>query len=37
MNVIVSQEIETVCPAFVGACIEADVVNTPYQAELWRR
>ena len=36
MNVIVSREIETVCPAFVGACVEAEVVNTPYQAELWK-
>ena len=36
MKVIVSQEIETVCPAFVGACVEAEVVNTPYQADLWK-
>ena len=36
MNVIVSKEIETVCPVFVGACVEADVVNTPYQPELWK-
>ena len=36
MNVIVSKEIETVCPAFVGACVEAEVVNTPYQPELWK-
>ena len=36
MNVIVSNEIETVCPVFVGACVEADVVNTPYQADLWK-
>ena len=36
MNVIVSREIETVCPAFVGACVEAEVVNTPYQPELWK-
>ena len=36
MNVIVSKEIETVCPVFVGACVEAEVVNTPYQPELWK-
>lgn len=24
MKVIVSQEIKTVCPEFVGACVEAD-------------
>ena len=35
MNIIVSQEIEQVCPQFVGAAVEAQVVNTPYCAELW--
>ena len=35
MNVIVSQEIETVCPEFVGACVEARVENTKYCQELW--
>lgn len=35
MNVIVSEEIETVCPMFVGACIEANVENTKYSSELW--
>ena len=35
MKVIVSNEIEQVCPQFVGACVEAQVVNTPYCAELW--
>ena len=35
MNIIVSQEIEQVCPTFVGAAVEAQVVNTPYCAELW--
>ena len=30
MKVIVSQEIERVCPEFVGACVEARVVNTQY-------
>ena len=36
MKVIVSKEIETVCPGFVGAAVEASVVNTPYSAELWK-
>jgi DNA/RNA-binding domain of Phe-tRNA-synthetase-like protein len=35
MQIIVSQEIESVCPAFVGAAVEAQVVNTPYSEELW--
>ena len=35
MKVIVSNEIEQVCPGFVGACVEADVVNTPYCEGLW--
>ena len=36
MKVVVSQEIENVCPEFVGACVEAQVVNTPYNRELWQ-
>ena len=35
MQIIVSQEIESVCPAFVGAAVEAQVVNTAYSKELW--
>lgn len=35
MHIIVSQEIKTVCPAFVGAAVEAQVANTPYSEELW--
>ena len=35
MHIIVSQEIESVCPNFVGAAVEAQVVNTPYNAALW--
>ena len=35
MRVVVSQEIERVCPEFIGACVEAQVVNTAYNAELW--
>ena len=36
MIIHVSQEIESVCPEFVGACVEAQVVNTPYCEELWQ-
>lgn len=36
MKVIVSKEIEQVCPEFVGACVEAMVVNTPYCEALWQ-
>lgn len=36
MKVIVSNEIEQVCPGFVGACVEADVVNTPFSPGLWQ-
>ena len=36
MKVIVSKEIEQVCPEFVGACVEAEVVNTPYNEALWK-
>ena len=32
----VSQEIESVCPEFVGACVEAQVMNSPYCGELWQ-
>jgi DNA/RNA-binding domain of Phe-tRNA-synthetase-like protein len=35
MNIIVSQEIENVCPGFVGAAVEARVVNSSYSSELW--
>lgn len=35
MNVIVSKEIENVCPCFVGACIEANVQNSKYNKQLW--
>lgn len=35
MIVKVSKEIERVCPEFVGACLEAQVENTPYSAGLW--
>ena len=36
MKIIVSKEIEQVCPTFVGACVEADVVNTPSCEALWK-
>ena len=35
MKVVVSQEIEQVCPEFVGACVEASVENSEYCAALW--
>lgn len=34
MEVIVSNEIEQICPEFVGACLEAEVVNSPYNEAL---
>ena len=36
MKIIVSQEIEQVCPDFVGACVDAMVVNTPHHDDLWK-
>ncbi len=36
MKIIVSNEIASVCPEFVGACVEAHVQNSAYNAELWR-
>lgn len=35
MNIVVSKEIESVCPSFVGACVEAQVVNNEYCQPLW--
>ena len=35
MKIIVSDEIENVCPRFVGACVEAKVKNSKYSSELW--
>lgn len=35
MKIIVSKEIETVCPVFVGACLEATVKNSAYCQALW--
>ena len=35
MNIVVSSEIQTVCPAFIGACVEANVSNSPYCQPLW--
>lgn len=35
MKIVVSREIESVCPSFVGACVEADVVNSEYCQPLW--
>ena len=27
---------ERICPEFVGACVEAEVINTPYNEALWK-
>ncbi len=35
MKIIVSKEIEQVCPGFVGACVDAQVKNTSYSQPLW--
>lgn len=35
VRVVVSQEIEQVCPEFIGACVDARVINSPYCQELW--
>lgn len=35
ITVQVSNEIENVCPGFVGAAVEAQVVNSPYCQPLW--
>lgn len=36
MKVLVSEEIESVCPGFVGAAVSAEVVNTKYNEDLWK-
>lgn len=35
MKIVVSKEIESVCPSFVGACVEAQVTNSEYCQPLW--
>ena len=35
MKIILSNEIKTVCPDFVCACVEAPVENSPYSEALW--
>lgn len=35
MKIIVSEEIKSVCPSFVGACVEAQVKNSSYCQALW--
>ena len=35
ITVKVSKEIESVCPHFVGACVEAQVLNTNFCQPLW--
>lgn len=36
MKIIVGNEIESVCPGFVGAAVEARVANTAYSEPLWK-
>ncbi len=36
MRIIVSDEIKSVCPIFVGAAVEATVKNTSYSEGLWK-
>lgn len=36
MKVLVSEEIESVCPGFVGAAVSVEVVNTKYNEDLWK-
>lgn len=35
MKIVVSLEIESVCPTFVGAAVEAQVTNSSYSEVLW--
>ena len=35
MKIVVSREIENVCPTFVGAAVEAQVTNSSYCEALW--
>lgn len=36
MKVIVSDEIESVCPGFVGAAVSAEVINSKFNEGLWK-
>ncbi len=36
MKIIVSEEIESVCPGFVGACVDAVVENSAFSEPLWQ-
>lgn len=36
MKITVSEEIEHVCPCFVGACVEAHVQNSAFSDALWK-
>ena len=36
INIIVSDEIETVCPGFVGAAVEATAQNSGHSDALWQ-
>ena len=36
MKIIVSEDIESVCPGFVGACVDAVVENSAFSEPLWQ-
>jgi len=36
MKIEVSDEIEAVCPSFVGGCVDVSVVNSAYSEALWK-
>lgn len=35
-KIVVTEEIKSVCPEFVGLAFEAQITNTPYSEELWK-
>jgi DNA/RNA-binding domain of Phe-tRNA-synthetase-like protein len=35
-KIVVSEEIKSVCPEFVGLAFEAQITNTPFSEELWK-
>ena len=37
MKIKVSKEIKALCQSFVGAYVEADVVNSSYSDKLWNK
>lgn len=35
-KIVVTEEIKSVCPEFVGLAFEAQITNTPFSEELWK-